>query len=134
MHAEEFQCDVSLIVIHGNDRVVVAVTGADHERIGGERALQVESFSPATFDCRPDDCLLLVSEQPALAAVRIRLAQTAIRGGEPLTRNMNRWASQALASTASSLSWANTLRSAVWSVTWTTAKPAEPRTSGDGPR
>ena len=33
VHAEEFEGDVPLVVIHGNNRVKFAVAGADHQRI-----------------------------------------------------------------------------------------------------
>ena len=55
---------VALVVVHGDHQVEVAALGAEEERVGGQRALDIPSLCSAGRDGRSDLRLLLaVTEQ-----------------------------------------------------------------------
>ena len=60
-----------LIVVHGHDRVEVAVARLDEQRVGRQRAGHVEARGASLLDGRRNDPPLFVAKKPLLAGVRV---------------------------------------------------------------
>ena len=59
---KQLQRDVALVVIHGHDGVELAVAGGDHQRVGRQRAGDVEAAAAGLGDGRGDDRPFFVAE------------------------------------------------------------------------
>ena len=64
-----------LVVVHGDDQVVVAASGEEESGVGGEWAAGVDAVGAQGLERGHDLlCLLAVAEQAVLAGVRIDAA------------------------------------------------------------
>ena len=72
VEALELQCDLALVVVHGDHTVEVAVEGLDEQDVGGEGTHGVHAVLLGLLDGGADHIDLLPAAQPALAAVGIQ--------------------------------------------------------------
>ena len=62
VHAQEFQCNVTLVVIHRHDDIELPGGGPHQRRIRRQRARQRHPFRPASLDRRSDQPNFLIAE------------------------------------------------------------------------
>src|SRR5438132_1743127 len=69
---EDLYRTVALVVIHRDDEVEITAARAEEERVGGQRAFDLDATRARRFDTRQELLLLLApAEQTALTGVRI---------------------------------------------------------------
>jgi D-aminoacyl-tRNA deacylase len=71
VHIEQFERDMTLIMVHRHHAIELAIDGAPHQRIDGQGALHIDTSTLRSDDCRFDEPLFLVAKQPSLAAMRV---------------------------------------------------------------
>ncbi len=74
VEVEEFDGDEALVVVHGDDEVVVALDGFDEDGVGGEGAVGVDAVLAGHEDGGLDDAFFLVAELAVFAGVGVEAA------------------------------------------------------------
>src|SRR5438270_4793995 len=75
LEAEDLYRTVALVVVHGDHEVEVAPAGAEKQRVGRERAFDLDTARAGGFDAGDDFLLLLAAaEKTAFSGVRIDAA------------------------------------------------------------
>ena len=71
MEVEEFDGDEALIVVHGDDEVVVALDGFEEDGVGGEGAGGVDAVLSGHNDGGFDDAFFFFAEEAVFGGVGV---------------------------------------------------------------
>src|SRR5258708_15492050 len=71
VESEKLRGDLALVVVHGDDRVVIAAAGGDENSVGRERSSGCDSLRAGPFNAGTNFTDLLGSEQSSFSRVRI---------------------------------------------------------------
>jgi hypothetical protein len=75
-----------LVVIRGHHHIELAAHGADEQRVGGKRSIDVDAGRPRPRDRRPHHVLLFAPHQAVFARVRVQSCHGEARRGESESR------------------------------------------------
>ena len=82
VESEQFQRDLTLIVVHRDDAVVVPARGCNEKRIGRPWTGRVQAIAPEAIHCRRNRRDLLGSEKSSLSRVRVQRCDSDPRRGD----------------------------------------------------